>query len=144
MNDRLREADALAVALRELADERAELVLDAALLDDALEPPRVLLAARDAAQIGDEVEVLEDGHVLVQRRVLGQVADVAAHLDALVIDVVARDVGASGRGREERREDLHRRRLARAVRPEEAEHFAAPHVERDVVDGGAARAIVLG
>src|SRR5205814_2785684 len=32
-------------------------------------------------------------------------------------------------------QDVHQRRLARAVLPEQRVHFAAPHVERDVVVG---------
>src|SRR5262249_40187411 len=141
-HDGLREADALAEALGELTDERAQAIADAALLDDAPEP-RGAARLRQLAHVADELEGLEDGHVLVQRCVLGQVPELAAYRKTVGVHVVPGDAGAARGGGEERREDLHRRRLASTVGPEEAEDLAGAHVEGYGVDGGAAAAIVL-
>ena len=88
-----------------------------------------------AAHLGGELEELEHGHVAVDRRVLGQVADALAHLERIVEHVVSGDHRPARRRRQEAGEDLHRGRLAGAVRAQEAEHLAAPHVERNLVDG---------
>src|SRR5262249_54275020 len=91
-----------------------------------------------------EVEVLEDGHVLVERRVLGQVADVPPYREAVGVNVVPGHLRAPGRGREEGGQDLHGRGLAGTVGPEEAEHLAGAYVEGYAVDRvTAAAAIVL-
>src|SRR5262249_26304975 len=82
-----------------------------------------------------EVEVPADGHLGVERNGLGEVADAAADLERLLEDVEAGDLDGAVRGRHVAGDHAHRRRLARAVRPEEAEHFAPVDPERDVVDG---------
>src|SRR5262249_4235860 len=62
-------------------------------------------------------------------------------LDAVLrpADVVPLDPDRSGRRAHEAREDLEQRRLARAVRPQEAEDLAVPDVEGDVLE----RAVAL-
>src|SRR5262249_4373097 len=87
----------------------------------------------------------EDAHVLVERRVLGQVADAAPRLDRLLVDVVAADLRAAARRRQVRGEDLHGGGLAGAVRADEAEHLTGAHFEGDRVDRWArVAAVVLG
>ena len=66
---------------------------------------------------------------------LADVADLVAHLGGVVQEVEARD-GRLAAGRwQQRREHAERRRLARAVGPEEAEDLALLDVEVDSGDG---------
>ena len=53
---------------------------------------------------------------------------------ACVDDIEAIDARGPGGRREERGENLDERRLAGAVRAEQAEEFAGPHFERDAVE----------
>jgi len=48
---------------------------------------------------------------------------------------VAADIRLAIRGVEERRQDFHRRRLARAVGPDEAEQVASRQIQLDSLDG---------
>src|SRR5690606_24095740 len=59
------------------------------------------------------------------------------HLERLLEDVEAVDLRAALRRRQEAGEDLHRRRLAGAVGPEEAEDLALLDGEVEVGDGDA-------
>jgi hypothetical protein len=52
----------------------------------------------------------------------------------LAHDVVAADRGTAGGRREKRRQDPEQRRLAAAVRSEQAEDLAAPDGEREAVE----------
>jgi hypothetical protein len=139
---RLCEAHALAEALRQLADELAGDVTQAAAAADLLDAPRAL-GRIHLTQIGRELEVLEHRHVAVDGRVLGQVPDAPAHLEGVLEDVEARDLGAAGGRREVAGQHLHGRRLAGAVRAQEAEDLALVDLERHVVDGSRG-AVVLG
>ena len=94
------------------------------------------LAPAGAAQaVGarEEVEVLGDGRVRVDAGVVGHEARDPPHLLRMVHDRVAADARIAALRRVERRQDPHRRRLAGAVRPDEAEHLAALDAERHVV-----------
>jgi hypothetical protein len=79
--------------------------------------------------------VLAAGQHRVERDVLQRHADRGAHLGALLGDVVAGDAGAARAGRQQRRQHLDRRRLARAVGPQEAIDLAGRDVQVDAVDG---------
>jgi hypothetical protein len=82
-------------------------------------------------------------HLAVAWRALGQVAQAALGGDRLRLDVVAAHGCAPAAGREKARDHLHRRGLAGAVGPEEAEHLAGADAEADLVDGHeAAEALV--
>jgi hypothetical protein len=87
---------------------------------------------RVAEQLGAVDEELARRQVVVEVGVLGQVADARVRPD--LGDVAAEDAGAAGRGVDEAHEELHRRRLARAVRAEEAEDFAAPDAQGKSVE----------
>src|SRR6185436_7822149 len=52
----------------------------------------------------------------------------------LALDVIAVDGGLAAAGHEQPAQDADERRLARAVRAEEAEDLAARHLQRDVVE----------
>ncbi len=127
VHDRLRQPDALAVAVRQVADGLALDVLDVGARGDLGHPARDLARAQ-AAQPAGEAQVLADAHVGVQRRGLGQEADVAAHGVRVVERVDAVDVHRARRRPQVAGQDAQRGGLAGAVETEEAHGLA-------VVDG---------
>ena len=72
--------------------------------------------AGHVVELPDHLQVLEPGQVLVDRRVLAREPDLRAQRRRVALHVQARDARAAGVGLQQRREDPHRRRLARAVR----------------------------
>src|SRR5205807_1386592 len=129
------QADALAIALGQGADELATDVGQPAAVDDGLDAAAGL-AAVQALDAGAEAEVFGGTHLGVERAVLRHVADAASDFERVPEDVKAVDGGGAGGGGQEAGEDAHGGRLAGAVGPEEADHTAARHVEGDVADGG--------
>src|SRR5205807_2884507 len=113
-----------AIALRERVDRLVEHRVEKAQLDHALHgfPARL---AFEPAQLGGKIEKALHRHVWIGGGVLGQVADQALRLERRFDDIVAADRDAAGAGRHEPRDHAHGGRLPRAVRAEEAEHFAA-------------------
>src|SRR4051812_45000029 len=81
-----------------------------------------------------EAQVLLGGQVAVKGRVLEDQPDVPAYVVALGPYVETGHGGRPGVRRRQRAQDLDRRRLAGAVRPEEAEGLADEHVEVDAPD----------
>jgi hypothetical protein len=139
---RLREADALPVALRQLADHPVAHVRDEAAVHHVGDPPPAR-AAPHPFDLRHEVEVGRHRQVRVEGRVLGQVSDAAPHLERLGEDVEARHTRRARAGRHEAREDLHRGGLAGAVRAEKADDAALVDAEGHAVDRGD-RPVVLG
>ena len=133
--DGLGDADPLAVAFGELADDLVANALEVAELEHLINA-RAEHAALDLLQPPAEIEVFRHPHVLGQRIVLGHVADLALDLVGLRRDGHAADADAPGRGRQVAGEDAHRGGLAGAVGAEEAENFAPGHLEGDVIDRG--------
>src|ERR1051325_4760972 len=134
VHERGGEREALLPSAGERAGEAVAVRADVREVDRPLDA----LAALGAFQPVDgaeELEVLEHGEVAVERERLRDVADVAAHLLAFLFDVEAVDAGVAGGGDEEAAEDADERRLAGAVRAEEAEDLAARDLQRDVVEG---------
>ena len=84
--------------------------------------------------------MLAAGQEGVERRLLQSRADRGAHLRALRRHIIPGDAGAAGRRRQKRRQDVHRRRLAGAVRAEEAVDLSGRDTEVDPVDS--ARAVL--
>ena len=117
-----------------MAQSRFGHVGDARPLHDAAGRADVRSADGTPLILRDEGQILADRHVRVERRRFRQIAGPALGLDRLVEDVEARDDGFALGGRHEAGEDAHRRRLAGAVRAEEAEDLAALDAEADVVD----------
>ena len=85
----------------------------------------------EAAQPGDQLQVLAAGQDVVDRRELAGEADRLADLRGLCDDVEPVHGSRAAVGPEQRREDLHDRRLARAVRTEEGEDAARLDFEVD-------------
>ena len=79
---------------------------------------------------GEELEILDHLHVVVDAEEIGHEADQPADFLRPGVDRVAADVGLAPGGIEQRGQDLHRGGLARPVRPDEAEHV--PRLELDV------------
>ena len=84
--------------------------------------------------LGREVEVLLDREILVEREVLGHVADRGAQALGVARHAVAEHLRRAGGRLEEPHQHAHERRLARSVRAEAAEDLAPLHREVDPVD----------
>jgi hypothetical protein len=78
----------------------------------------------EVLQVRHQREVLGAGEQVVDRRELAGDAEEAAHRSRVGDDVVPGDVDLAGIGAEQRGQDLDRRRLAGAVRPEQREDGA--------------------
>src|SRR5262249_7384394 len=132
VQDRASEREALPPAAGEIARERRLAARETGHLDH--EPaPLGQLPCVEAVDAAEEADVLIDREQLVEREALRHVAD--APLDAFRIarDVDAADRRGARRRHEQPAEHADRRRLAGAVAAEEAEDFAAVHVERHAV-----------
>ena len=134
MDHGIGEADALAIAARERADQAAAHLAQPAAVEAKVHA-HLPVFARDALELGAVFEVFIDAHFGIERHAFGQVADVAADFQRLRHDVIAGDLGdAAGRG-QIRRQDAHCRGFAGAVGTEEADDLALVHLEADAVDG---------
>ena len=90
----------------------------------------------DAAQSRHEAEEFVDPHMAVQRHGFRHVADLAPGGQAVAHDIVPGDGDPAGRRRNIAGQHAQERRLARTVRAEQAEHFAAADAEIEAVDRG--------
>ena len=79
--------------------------------------------------LGEEGDVLVDAEVAVEREALREVADLRREPPPLAQRVEAAGAHAPGVGLQQAEDRAQRRRLARAVGADQAEHLAAPHVE---------------
>ena len=82
-----------------------------------------------------EHEVLRDRQFAVERKGLGHVADVAPGLHVVRAHRLAEQLACAAACRQKTDQHFHGRRLAAAVRAEEAEDLAAGDFEADVIDG---------
>jgi hypothetical protein len=96
------------------------------------------LVAGEATHVRDEIEELPRRHFTVAGRAFRQVTQRLLGLDRLGLHVVAADGRAARGGRQEAGEHLHGGGLARAVRPEEAQHLPGLDPEADAVHRGEA------
>ena len=92
----------------------------------------VELAALDFV---NEIQVFVDGHVDVERGLFRKEADQLLRFVRVFENVDAADLRFARGGRQIAGEDVHRGRLARAVRSEEAHDLALADLEADVVNG---------
>ena len=135
VHQRLRQADALPVAFRELSAAAVCHVGDARLLHHLVDA-RLATGPRDPLDARDKRQVLAHRHFGIERRCFGKVAGPPLRLDRLLKYVVSRDNRLSLARRNVAGEHPHRRRLARAVRSEEAENLAPLDGKADVVHRG--------
>ena len=97
----------------------------------------------EPAQLREVGEELARGQPLVEPQVAGQVADPAAHARGRAARVDAEQLDPPARRPDQVEQQPDRRRLAGAVRPEEAEHLAGLDLEVEV-DDAALAAVQLG
>ena len=101
------------------------------------------LAAAHAEDAALQAQVLAAGERDVDAVLLLDDADAAPHARRVASDVEVRDPRRARVGVRQRGEDLHCRRLSGAVRPEQAEHRALRHREREPVERADAARIGL-
>ena len=119
MQEDTREAEPLGHPAREAGDEGVALVGQVDEFEHFL-ADLLPCGAFDPVGGGEEFEVFDDLHVVINTEEVGHVADGAADVLGTGVDRVAAN-GCLAPGRvQERGEDPHRRRLARAVRADEA------------------------
>ena len=131
VDERLRDADALQHALRELAQLQPALGADADLVEQPARA-RAALGGAIAEQPGEVLEQLLGRQVVVEVRILGQVADAA--LDGEIAERPAEQLRAARRREDELHQQLQRGGLAGAVGAEEAEDLARLDLERQAVE----------
>ena len=129
MEQRAGQAQALGHAAGEAGHQGIALVGQVDQLEDLLAdlPPR---RALDPIGRGEEFEILDHLHIVVDAEEVGHVPDHAADLLRPGVDRVAAHGRLTPGGIQERGEDPHRRRLARPVRADEA--VDVPLVQRQV------------
>ena len=81
-----------------------------------------------------QLEVLRDRQFAIERKGLRHVADVAPRLHVVRAHRLAEQLARAAGRRQEADQHFHRRRLAAAVRAEEAEDLAARDAEADMID----------
>ena len=99
------------------------------LVEQLVARARARRARDEVEQPAEQLEVLAPGEHLVDRVVLAGEPDPVADLGGVARDVEAGDPRAPGVGAQQRAEDPHRRRLARAVRAEQPADAALRHLE---------------
>ena len=130
---RLRDADALPVALGQGGDAAVRDLADLDLPDHLADLPVELFAPQPLG-LPDKPQVFQRGLVQIERRLLGQVTDQALGLLRLGQNIKAAHRHAARCRRQAAGHNVHGGRLARAVRPEEAVNMAFGDLEGQVVD----------
>ena len=129
------EVHLLALAGRQGADPLLALLVEPDRVDQLVDPVPAV-ARRQAVELAEHPELLADGQDPVARLLAaGDHVHDPADLLGLALDVEAEDPGGPLRRQEERRQDLDQRRLAGAVRAEQAEELAGLDLEVDAVEG---------
>ena len=128
VEDGLRQPHPATIAFRERVDGLFQDRFQVQQTEDLVQP-RPAVGSRQFTRVGDEFQERPGVHFRVTGRTLGQVADPALGRGGLGFDVKAADPGAAGRGGQKTGDDPHRRRLARAVGPEETQYLARTHLK---------------
>src|SRR5581483_1207626 len=117
---------------RELAQLHAALAADADFVQQARGAlPRV--GRREPEQAAEVAQELLGGEVVVEVRVLGEVADAPLHAE--VAGGAAEDLRTAAGREHQLHQQLQRRGLAGAVGPEKAEDFAGGNRDRQAIEG---------
>ena len=128
------QAQPLLHAARQGLDVRVALVAQVDQLQEVADHPPTG-GRRDAVAASEEVEVLPDLHVVVDPECVRHEAEDATHLVGVPGDRPAGDLGVAARRQEEGGQDAQGRRLAGAVRPDQAEDLTGLDVQVDAGDG---------
>ena len=94
-----------------------------------------LAAAAKPVGAGEEIQILDDGELAIERELLRDVADLLPGRGAGVVQVDAGDAQRAAACRQQTAEHAERRRLAGPVGPEQTEDLAAVDLEVDMIDG---------
>ncbi len=129
--------DLLLVALRVLLEPAARVEVERL---DQLRDVGLVHAAAQVPEVGDGLRARQP---VVQVELAGQVADALVDRDRVGGRLDAEDLGPPGGRPDEVEQDTHRRRLAGAVGPEEAEDLALGDLEVEL-DDAAMLAVGLG
>jgi len=144
LQQRRRDAQPLPHAQRIVPEPFAGGRAEADPIQRAGDPLRAGRRVRGAVRGVQSAQVVPARQVRVKRRTLDQCAHPGQHALGVLRDPAA-EQGAGPRGRaHEAEQHADRRRLARAIRPEEPVHRAVRDGERDVIDGDLAAAEPLG
>jgi len=130
-------------ALRVVHRELLEVVLEFEALDESFAAFFGGPVVFETAHAGDEVEHLAAAQVVVENRLVRQIADVAHDLGSLRKAVVVENPRGSGGRFEDAHQHADRRRLARTVGSEQREPLPPPDFEIDLRNRGEVP-IVLG
>ena len=133
VDDRLRETGAMAVTFREGVDALVADRLEEGRLDGLVDC-RLDFRSGDAAHLGGEAEEGLHRHVRVERRGLGEVANLRLGFDFVFLDVGPADADGALRRGEITGDHAHGRGLAGAVGTEKSEDLALLDDEGDPVD----------
>ena len=138
VGQRLEDLDALLDADGQLLHDRVRVDRHAVALGQLEHAPFGARGVQDRATLATQHQVLGDGEDIDQHEVLVHHPDAGGHRLARVgeglRDAVDHDLAAVGR--QQAVQDVHQRRLARAVLPQQAVDLAGSHVEVNPVDGG--------
>ena len=138
MDDRLGKANTLAIAFGQLPDQLRADIGEGAFFRGFLD------AFGDvgfgyAFQPSDEIEILADLHIWIDRRRFRQISDALLNLHGRLQHVEPGDFRRARRRRHEARQHPHRCRLASSIRSQEANDLALLDFEGNVIDGDSAR-----
>ena len=133
VDERLRQAHTLPVTLRKFSDFFVFLPLQAThvhhltnLVFDA--------CLFDALQPGYKIEIIQDGHLLIQRVAFGQVADAFFDLFGVFVNRKFAHTHVARSGVEVGGDGFHGGGFSGTVGSQKSQHFASVHTKRDVVD----------
>src|SRR5579863_574299 len=101
----------------------------------AAPPPFCNYPSGQAAQSAHQLEILQTGKKRIQVRLFRHISDQALITRQILSDIFSAEEKFSARWLQQARDDLHRRALSRAVRPEISKHFAQVHFEAHVLEG---------
>ena len=132
VHDRVRQPHPLPHALGELTDRPVHEFREPAPLRHAFDR-RHTLRITHTTQFAAEIQKLAHPLLGVERCVLRQVADTPTNLERVLKNVKPADRGRPARGRVIAGENSNGRRFTGPVGPQDADHLALLHTERDAV-----------
>ena len=134
MDHRLGKPDPLLIPLRKRFNRLVADTLQKAEGEHLIDPFAAGRPIAEIAAFGNEKEKLLHRHLRVGGAALREVSNPAAGLQRILPHIESLHQGRSGGRLEETGEDLHRRRLARAIRTEKAEDIAFIDLEVYVIN----------
>src|SRR5574344_1572408 len=84
----------------------------------------------------EEIEILDDEHILVDAESIRHIADQAANLIALFMNIIAVNTGCARGRSQEKGEYFQGGRFAGAVAADEAENITPAHLKIQATEGG--------